>query len=224
MLKQQALSALRVGYLCLRPGAPTGAADPHTRLIEAGIGRLFIDIFVENGNRAQLECAIAAVGDGDLLVTLNLDMLAGSVHELLGLHARLEARGAGLLVLEIAGGLVLNTLSPEGKAILGALAVVEELRRSADTIGRMFLPVASVAAAPVDPRIQIRPRGRPPLAADTSTEVARLYAQGVRALDIAARLGIGRASVYRILQQETPSPAVAPPSRALAMAGRLRNT
>ena len=44
-----------------------------------------------------------------------------------------------------------------------------------------------------------RYKGRVPTARRQAAEVARLKAEGVRPSEIAARLGIGRASVYRVL-------------------------
>lgn len=77
-------------------------------------------------------------------------------------------------------------------------------------------PVANEQSAPQ------RSRGRPATAGNQAGEVAKLYAQGLRAVDIAATLGIGRASVYRILSQGSPDPAPAPTrasgSRSMAIA------
>jgi DNA invertase Pin-like site-specific DNA recombinase len=44
-----------------------------------------------------------------------------------------------------------------------------------------------------------RQKGRVPTARRQADEIAMLKAQGVRPTEIAARLGIGRASVYRVL-------------------------
>ena len=60
-------------------------------------------------------------------------------------------------------------------------------------------------------------------ASNQAPEINRLYAQGLRAVEIAAHLGIGRASVYRILSQgqaaDMPLPRatrVAEPAAALS--------
>ena len=47
-----------------------------------------------------------------------------------------------------------------------------------------------------------RYRGRQPTARAREAEVKALKADGVRPVDIARRLGIGRASVYRILDPD----------------------
>ena len=48
-----------------------------------------------------------------------------------------------------------------------------------------------------------RYEGRQPTVRRQATEIARLKADGVTPTEIAARLGIGRASVYRVLGQQT---------------------
>jgi DNA invertase Pin-like site-specific DNA recombinase len=45
-----------------------------------------------------------------------------------------------------------------------------------------------------------RYKGRKPTARAKAEEVRRLHAQGERPTEIAKRLGIGRASVYRVLE------------------------
>ena len=44
-------------------------------------------------------------------------------------------------------------------------------------------------------------RGRSPTARAKAPEVAVLWAEGLGATEIAKRLGIGRASVYRVLEE-----------------------
>ena len=46
-------------------------------------------------------------------------------------------------------------------------------------------------------------KGRVPTAQRQASDVLKLRADGVRAADIAGRLGIGRASVYRVLKEAT---------------------
>lgn len=47
-----------------------------------------------------------------------------------------------------------------------------------------------------------RYKGRVPTARRQTAEVVRLKAEGVRPSEIASRLGIGRASVYRVLGEQ----------------------
>lgn len=48
-----------------------------------------------------------------------------------------------------------------------------------------------------------RYKGRAPTAQAKAAEVSRLRAEGVKPAEIGSRLGIGRASVYRILNPKT---------------------
>jgi DNA invertase Pin-like site-specific DNA recombinase len=54
-----------------------------------------------------------------------------------------------------------------------------------------------------------RYKGRVPTARRQTTEIARLKAEGVRPSEIAIKLGIGRASVYRVLASEQKCDQVA---------------
>jgi len=52
-------------------------------------------------------------------------------------------------------------------------------------------------------------KGRVPTARRQATEINRLKAEGVRPSEIAVRLGIGRASVYRVLGTQSACNEVA---------------
>jgi DNA invertase Pin-like site-specific DNA recombinase len=54
-----------------------------------------------------------------------------------------------------------------------------------------------------------RYKGRLPTARRQAVEIIRLKSEGVRPTEIASRLGIGRASVYRVLGQDTDKKQVA---------------
>ncbi len=216
----------RFGYIALQPNNVSGS-NLHGAMLADGLDRLFIDVIQPDGRRSERDAAIATAGAGDVIVTPTLEMMAGSVAELVTLNASIEAKGAFLVILQVAGGLSLDTRLPEGRAILGALAVMHTLEDSARA-SRSRDPQA-VAAQAETPQVVIRGRGRPPTAIEKSDEIVKLYAQGVRAVDIATRLGIGRASVYRMLSQELPpaappisAPAASAPRRALDVADRVR--
>ena len=54
----------------------------------------------------------------------------------------------------------------------------------------------------VKAKAQGRYKGRVPTARRQAAEIIRLKTEGVRPSEIAIRLGIGRASVYRVLGQQ----------------------
>ncbi len=196
-----------IGYAALYPGAPSADVEPHSALIAAGVGRLFIDVIVKDTPRTQLDAAIDAIAAGDVLVSVSIESLARSPQDLFAVVGRLEAKGASLRVLRVAGFMSLDTASVEGRAMLGALAILHAIA-----------PEGPARAALVQQAVEgeqvTRPRGRPATALSQSDEVARLHARGLRATDIADRLGIGRASVYRILNQGGLTAAQAAPDAA----------
>lgn len=209
-----------IGYLRLSSEqVASGFTEPHNALIAHGVSRLFMDIETGNLATTQLQTAIDALSAGDALVCPAMAYLTHSIPGLLDINARLEAKGASLRVLQLAGGLPLDTATVEGRAILGALAIMN------------LLPAPAVAPAPSVSRDYseyshqfpaVRPRGRPATAGNQSTEVNRLRSEGLRAVEIAACLGIGRASVYRILSQGQPPAAAKAPRPAGGMtSGRL---
>jgi DNA invertase Pin-like site-specific DNA recombinase len=65
-----------------------------------------------------------------------------------------------------------------------------------------------------------RPRGRPPTASTQAQEISRLRSAGMRATDIADRLKICRASVYRVLNLGVQETAMPQTSGELAQAER----
>lgn len=199
-----------IGYLNLAATQlAAGVSEPHNALIASGVQRLFIDVDLGTGTTPQLDAAMAEIGNGDTLVSPSVDMLARSIGALLDINIRLQARGAALRVLRLAGGMPLDTATAEGRAILGALAVMSLLPPAIPPAA--VAPIPSVLAQPqwsapasMSSHQPARPRGRPATAGVQANEVTRLRSQGLRAVEIAAHLGIGRASVYRILSQ-TPN-------------------
>jgi len=209
-----------IGYLRLLPEQLTsGVSDPHNALIASGVSRLYMDIENGSGQQAHLHTAIASLSAGDVLVSPSVDLLAPSVAALLDINRKIDAQGASLRVLQLAGGSPLDTGTVEGRAILGALAIMNVLPQPASAQAPAAPVVSDTSAAPapvsvvpyqrpidtyenyVDRFQPTRPRGRPATAYSQATEVNRLRSEGLRAVEIAACLGIGRASVYRILSQ-----------------------
>lgn len=208
-----------IGYVCLAPEALAGGLSaPHNALVAYGVGRLYIDVKTTAGGTPQLEAALSEVDTGDVLVSPTVNTLTDCIAGLLAIHRRVDAKNGSLRLLELAGGLPLDTATAEGRAILSALAVMNLLPpiAGAGRGGGSQMPTAAFRASPgpfaalMPSASEQRPRGRPASAGSQAHEVNRLHAQGLRAVEIAAHLGIGRASVYRILSQGQPGEASAP--------------
>ena len=160
----------------------------------AGCEKLFIEQVSSVGKREQLEGALDYVREGDTLVITKLDRLARSVADLLEIVARLEAKKVGLRVLSLSGGQPLDTGTAIGKLMLAVIGAVGQFERE------MMLERQreGIAKAKRDGRY----KGRMPTARRQAAEIIRLKSEGVRPSEIALRLRIGRASVYRVLGEQ----------------------
>ncbi len=183
--------AMRVGYgRTSTVEQEAGLEAQHRDLEAAGCGKVFAERVSSVAKRAQMEAAIDYVRDGDTLVVTKPDRLARSVADLLAIVARLEAKGVGLLVLSM-GGQPVDTRSATGRLTLTILGAVAEFERAL-MLERQREGIAKA-------KDEGKYKGRVPTAQRQSAEVLKLKAEGVGATVIAERLGIGRASVYRII-------------------------
>jgi DNA invertase Pin-like site-specific DNA recombinase len=156
----------------------------------AGCGKVFAERVSSVAKRAQLEAALEYVRAGDTLVVTKPDRLARSTADLLAIIARLEARGVALRVLSM-GGSEVDTRTATGKLMLTMLGGIAEFERGL-MLERQREGIAKAKA-------EGKYKGRVPTAQRQAGDVLRMKAEGVRPVDIARRLGIGRASVYRII-------------------------
>jgi DNA invertase Pin-like site-specific DNA recombinase len=135
--------------------------------------------------RAELRTVLDFIGNGDTLVVTRIDRLARSLGDLQDIVRELKAKGASLVATEQP----IDTGTAAGKAFLDMLGVFAEfetnLRRE-----RQMEGIAKAKAAGV------YKGGKTRIAAD---EVRRLAGEGMGPSAIARQLGIGRASVYRLL-------------------------
>ena len=160
-------------------------------LSAAGCDKLFIEQVSSVGKRQQLDAALDYVREGDTLVVTKLDRLARSVPDLLAMVARLEGKNVALRVLAMSGGQLLDTGTAIGKLMLAVIGAVGQFERE------MMLERQreGIAKAKRDGRY----KGRAPTVRRQAAEIIRLKDAGVTPTEIATRLGIGRASVYRVL-------------------------
>ena len=160
-------------------------------LSAAGCDKLFIEQVSSVGKRQQLDAALDYVREGDTLIVTKLDRLARSVPDLLAMVARLEAKSVALRVLAMSGSQPLDTGTAIGKLMLAVIGAVGQFERD------MMLERQreGIAKAKRDGRY----KGRAPTVRRKAAEITRLKDAGVTPTEIAARLGIGRASVYRML-------------------------
>jgi DNA invertase Pin-like site-specific DNA recombinase len=134
--------------------------------------------------RTELQTILEFVRKGDTLVVTRVDRLARSVADLQQIVMTLKAKGVALK----ATGQPIDTSTAAGKCFMDMLSVFAEfetnLRRE-----RQLEGIARAKAAGVY-------HGRKP--SIDRHAIAELKSQGFGASEIARKLGIGRASVYRL--------------------------
>jgi DNA invertase Pin-like site-specific DNA recombinase len=129
---------------------------------------------------------------GDVLAVTKPDRLARSTAELLAIEVDLSKRDIGMIVLSM-GGERLDTRNPTSKLMLTILAGVATWEREI-MLERQREGIAKA-------KEEGKYKGRKPTARAKSDEVANMAMQGKTRKAIAAQLGIGVASVYRILAE-----------------------
>jgi DNA invertase Pin-like site-specific DNA recombinase len=182
---------LRVGYGRTSTLDQQAGLDAQIReLSTAGVEKIFSEQVSAVGKRPQLEAALDFIREGDTLVVTKLDRLARSTQHLLEIAERVKARGADLCILNLG-----DTSTATGRlmfTVIGAVACFERelmFERQREGVARA--------------KAQGKYKGRKPTARARAAEIVTLKADGVRPVDIARRLGIGRASVYRILDSRS---------------------
>ena len=130
-----------------------------------------------------------------------LDRLARSVGDLLAIVAKLEAKGVSLRVLAMSGNQALDTATSTGRLMLSVIGAVGQAEREA-MLERQREGIAKA-------KREGRYKGRVPTARRQAVEIIRLKAAGVRPSEIASKLGIGRASVYRVLGEQSERQQIA---------------
>lgn len=181
-------SVLKVGYGRTSTLDQQAGLDAQLRdLMATGCEKIFAEQVSAVGKRPQLDAALEFIREGDTLIVTKLDRLARSVQHLLEIAERVKAKGADLSILNLGA----DTSTATGRlmfTVIGAVGAFERelmLERQREGVARA--------------KAQGKYKGRKPTARAKAAEVKALKADGIRPVDIARRLGIGRASVYRVL-------------------------
>jgi DNA invertase Pin-like site-specific DNA recombinase len=184
-----------VGYARTSSLSQVAGLEAQVRDLQAaGCTKTFQEQVSSVAERQQLEAALDYVREGDQFVCTKLDRLARSVADLLAIVARLEAKKVSLRVLSVSGNQPLDTATSTGRLMLAVIGAVGQAEREA----MLERQREGIAKAKRDGRY----KGRVPTARRQSAEIIRLKEAGVRPTEIASKLGIGRASVYRVLNEQ----------------------
>jgi DNA invertase Pin-like site-specific DNA recombinase len=162
-------------------------------LWDAGCDRLFREQVSATARREQLEAALDYVREGDTLVVTKLDRLARSIQHLMEIVETLKRKKVLLRILT--GGEAMDTSTATGRLMLQMIGAIAEFERSM-MLERQRDGIAAAKAAG-------KYKGRKPTARAQADQVCELAAQGVSKVEIARRLGMHRASVYRALASAT---------------------
>lgn len=179
---------MQIGYARTSTVEQKAGFDAQRKELEAaGVQKVFAEQVSSVAKREQLEAALDFVREGDTLVVTKLDRLARSMRDLLEIVDRIKRKGASLRILAMG----LDTSNATGELMLNVLGSVAQFERA------MMLERQreGIAKAKADGKF----RGRAPTARAKAADIKRLHGEGVGATDIAKQLGIGRASVYRVL-------------------------
>ncbi len=141
--------------------------------------------------RAELAAIMEFIREGDTLVVTRIDRLARSIADLQVIVRQLTERGAKLQATEQP----IDTSTAAGKAFLDMLGVFAEF----ETNLRRERQLEGIAKAKAEGKYSGRKQSI------DFEHVRRLHGAGERPVDIARRLRIGRASVYRALRSSSDS-------------------
>ena len=182
---------MKVGYGRTSTFEQQAGLEAQLRDLRAvGCEKIFEEQVSSVGKRPQLEACLDFVREGNTLVVTKLDRLARSTQHLLEIADRVKSKGAVLHILNLGA----DTGTATGKlmfTVIGAIATFERemmLERQREGIAKA--------------KAEGKYKGRKPTARARAAEITALKADGVRPVEIARRLGIGRASVYRVLGAE----------------------
>jgi DNA invertase Pin-like site-specific DNA recombinase len=153
--------------------------------------KIFCEQISSVATRAELQAAIEFVREGDVLVVTKLDRLARSISDLMGIIQALDHKKVGLRILNLG----MDTQTPTGKLMLTVLGGIAQFEREI-MLERQREGIAKAKAAG-------KYRGRKPIAMNRREEVMQMVTDGMSKVSIARQIGIGEATVYRIIKSLT---------------------
>lgn len=141
-----------------------------------------------NSERIELKSVLEFIREDDVLVVTKLDRLARSMVDFWNIVKKIEGRGASLKVLNMG----LDTRSSQGRLVMGVLSSVAEFERSIIRERQQD----GIEKAKRDGK----KLGRPSKKEALTDDVLALLDSGKTKQAVADKLGIGVATVYRIVK------------------------
>ncbi len=179
-----------IGYARVRT-ADQNLSSQIDALAQAGAKRTYKEkISGVKKDRTELSAMLDYVRDGDTVVVTKLDRIARSTKHLLEIVDQLQEKGVSFKVLNID----LDTSTPTGKLMLTMLGAIATFERE------MMLERQAEGIAIAKQRGKYK--GRKPTARAKALQVLNLLEEGLTKQAIADQVGIGVASVYRIIKEQ----------------------
>ncbi len=179
-----------VGYL-RNDRDEQGLESQRERLMSAGVNKIYQEQpSARPGRTPQLDKLLAEARQGDTLVVTSLDRIAHNTRHLLEIVESLHAAGVTFKALDSG----IDTSTAHGDVMRLLLGAIVDFERQVVRERQ----AAGIAIA----RREGRYKGRKPTARAKADEVLALNARGLTRQKIADELGIGVASVYRILKAQ----------------------
>jgi DNA invertase Pin-like site-specific DNA recombinase len=157
-------------------------------LEQAGCEKIFAEQTSSVAERPELKRMIDFVREGDVVVVTKIDRLARSMADLMQIIERLKTKSVDLRILDL--GFVMST--PAGRLTLNLFGAVAQFEREI-MLERQREGIARAKG-------EGKYKGRKPTAHAKAPEIVRLAKEGATRERIARQLGIGVASVYRVLK------------------------
>ena len=157
----------------------------------AGCERLYQEeVSSVDSQRVELENALDYIREGDVLVVKKLDRLARSVADTVKIQERLEAKKAGLKILD----LDIDTTTPGGRLQFNLFASIAQFEREV----MLERQKVGIAKAKADGKY----KGRKPTATEVKNKILeKAHTTKLTRQQIADEVGCGIATVYRILKE-----------------------
>ena len=182
------MAHMKVGYARTSTLDQVAGFDAQVKeLKRAGCKKVFREQVSAAGKRKELDAALDYLREGDTLVVTKLDRLARSIAHLAEITKALAENGANLQVLAMG----MDTSTATGRLMLNVVGSVAQFEREM-MLERQREGIAKAKA-------EGKYKGRKATARAKANLVRELHEKGIGATEIAKQLGIGRASVYRVL-------------------------
>lgn len=164
--------------------------DQVAELKAAGCERVYQEeVSSVDSQRLELENALDYIREGDILVVKKLDRLARSVADTVDIQKRLEAKNAGLSILDMK----VDTSTPGGRLQFNLFASIAQFEREV----MLERQKVGIAKAKADGKY----KGRKPTATEVKNKILeKAHTTKLTRQQIADEVGCGIATVYRILK------------------------